>query len=442
MSLERAKALREERATLAKQADDLLKRAKDEKRDLSEDEAAQFDKIHDDCEAKLSEAKRLERHHDLQQSLDDPQPTLAGGQQRANGPDGGQSDDVIERFRTWLRNDEGNQPKVISLAGMLPGDSDYQPRLRTLRHELQLRQAGMSEREARALAVGTTAAGGATVAQEFYNVLETAMLQFGGARQVRSTIMRTATGASMPMPQADDTGNIGELLGENTGAGEQDINFTQAQLDAYKYSSKSVKVSIELLQDSAFNLATWLGERLGERIGRITNQHFTTGDGSGKPQGFVTGAPEGFTSANTDAIHVDADEDDLLELFHSVDPSYRMNAEWTFNDGTLKEIKKLKDADNRPLWVPGIAVREPDSIHGKPYVINQDMPDLGAGNKPIVFGDFSRFIIRDVMDVMLMRLEELYAESGQVAFIAFSRHDSVLNDAGTGPIKSFNNSDS
>src|SRR5690606_10577729 len=118
-----------------------------------------------------------------------------------------------------------------------------------------------------------------------------------------------------------------------------------------------------------------------------------------------------------------------------VDPAYRMQAEFMFHDQTLRELKKLRDQEGRPLWLPGIAVREPDTILGYRYVINQHMPQMAAGQRSVLSGAFSKYHIRDVMDILLIRLDEVYAEYGQVAFLAFSRHDGTLLDAGTHPIK-------
>jgi len=86
-----------------------------------------------------------------------------------------------------------------------------------------------------------------------------------------------------------------------------------------------------------------------------------------------------------------------------VDPAYRRMAEWMFHDSTLKAIKKLKDSEGRPLWAPGIAVREPNTILGYPYVVNNDMPVMAADAKSILFGDFSNYFIRDVLGVQLLR---------------------------------------
>ena len=259
------------------------------------------------------------------------------------------------------------------------------------------------------------------------------MLTFGGMRQARTTVLRTASGEPLPMPTANDVDNEGMIISENPTekVPEQDIAFGQETLGAYMYSSKSIRVSYQLLQDSAFDLPSYIAQKLGERIGRITNRHFTVGTGSGQPRGVVTMAPVGVTAASGTAIT----DLELVDLVHSIDPAYRGQAEFMFNDQTLRELKKLRDAEGRPLWLPGIAVREPDTILGYRYVINTHMPVMEPGAMSVLFGDFGKYYIRDVMDITLVRLDEVYAEYGQVAFLAFSRHDGALLDAGTNPIK-------
>lgn len=276
-----------------------------------------------------------------------------------------------------------------------------------------------------------------TVPDEMMRPLEIAMLQFGGMRQV-ATIIRTATGAELPNPNLNDTSNTGALLGEGLEHTEQDVDFTQLLLHAYKYTSKRVAVSVEYLQDNAINFVGRIGSILGERIGRITNTHFTTGDGSGKPNGLITAA----TSASvTTATATTITYDNIIDLKHSVDPAYRaQGSRFTFNDTTLKLLKKIKipqfsgDTAGMPLWRAGMASGEPDTIDGDPYTINQQVAS-GANAKAIAYGLLSKYLIRDVRDITLVRLDERYAELGVVAFLAFSRHDGDLLDAGTNPVK-------
>lgn len=289
----------------------------------------------------------------------------------------------------------------------------------------------------RALSAVTGASGGYTVPQGFYTRIMDAMKFFGGMRQSGATILPTASGNDLPIPTANDTAQTGELLGENTEAGKQDIAFNQIILKAYKYSSKTVLVPFELLQDSAFDIETYLGQKLGERVGRITNTHFTVGDNSDKPQGIVTGAAEGKVGAagqTTSIVY-----DDLVDLVHEIDIAYRSRAEFMFHDLTLKALKKLKDGDGRPLWVPGLAVKEPDTILGYKYVINNDVAQMAASAKSILFGDMANYFIRDVMNIQLFRISDKYIESGQVGFLAFYRGDGKMVNAGTKPVKYYQN---
>jgi HK97 family phage major capsid protein len=276
-----------------------------------------------------------------------------------------------------------------------------------------------------------------TVPDEMMRPLEVALLQFGGMRQVASVI-RTATGAELPIPTLNDTGNAGALLGEGLEHTELDTEFANLVLNSFKYTSKRVPVSVEYLQDNAINFAGRIGSILGERIGRITNEHFTRGDGSSKPRGIMVAAT---SSGITTSAAATLTYDNLIDLKHSVDPAYRsQGAKWMFNDTTLKIVKKIKvpqfsgDTAGYPLWRAGLTAGEPDTIDGDGYVINQQV-ESGASKRAIAYGLLSKYIIRDVRDITLVRLDERYAELGVVAFLAFSRHDGDLLDAGTNPVK-------
>lgn len=287
----------------------------------------------------------------------------------------------------------------------------------------------------RAQSVGTDSEGGYTVPEGFWNSLIESRLAFGGMRQARTFVFRTATGNDLPIPTVDDTSNTGAILNENTEDSELDVVFSEVILQAFKYTSKIVKVPFELMQDSAFDMAAFLGRILGTRLGRIENTHFTTGDASSKPNGAVTASALGKTAASSTAItHAE-----MTDLEHSVDPAYRNGAEFMFNDSTLSAIKQLTvgSSDDRPLWAPGMVAGAPNTINGLPYVINQDMGSIATGVKVALFGDFSQYWIRDVGSLRLKRLDERYSEFDQVAFVALMRTDADLIDAGTDPLKHY-----
>ena len=187
------------------------------------------------------------------------------------------------------------------------------------------------------------------------------------------------------------------------------------------------------MQDSAFNLTSELGSLLGERIARILNTHFTTGTGSGQPSGVVSGAISGKTTASATAITAG----EIIDLFHSVDPMYRDGASsvWMCNDSTISAIRKLTDDQGQFLWQAGMQAGIPDRLYGRAVVVNQDVDSIAATKFPVIFGDFSLYKIRDVAGVRLYRMDERYRDYDQTGFVIFSRHDGVLLNAGTNPVK-------
>ena len=289
------------------------------------------------------------------------------------------------------------------------------------------------------MSTGTGSEGGYLVPNEFSRTLLEALKAFGGVREA-VTVMPTSTGASMDWPTTDATSEEGELVGENASVSHADPQFGTKSLDTYKFSSKTVAVPFELLQDSQIDLEAHIRGRLQERLGRITNKLFTVGTGTNQPTGLVTASASGKIGATGKTT--DVDFDDLIDLEHALDPAYRMGGGvgYMFHDSTLKVLKKKKDSQNRPLWIPGYDIKEPDMINGKPYIINQHMPVMAAGAKSILFGDFSRYIVRDVMQVMLFRMtDSKYTEKGQVGFLAFMRSGGNLMDVG-GAVKHYQNS--
>jgi HK97 family phage major capsid protein len=283
-----------------------------------------------------------------------------------------------------------------------------------------------------AQSTGTNSEGGFIVPTDFATTLLQELKSYGGVRSV-ANVISTAGGYDMQWPTIDETGNKGELVAENASVSSEDLTFGSKTLGAYKYSSKSIAVPFELLQDNNVDLEGYILSALGERISRITNEHFTTGNGSSKPSGIAIGAGTGATAAGASAITLD----DLIELEHSVDPAYRaLGASYMFNDNTLKLVRKLKDADGRPLWNPSLVSGEPDRIGRYGYVVNQDMADATTGNRSVIFGNFQNYMIRDVMNVTLFRMtDSKYTEKGQVGFLAFSRHDGALMDASGSSVK-------
>jgi HK97 family phage major capsid protein len=275
--------------------------------------------------------------------------------------------------------------------------------------------------------VGTGSAGGYLVPEGFRQQIVETMKDFGSVQSV-AQVIQTSTGNALPWATNDDTANVGALLAENTQASEQDLTLGTNDLGAYKYTSKIVRVSLEFLQDVDWiDAEGFLRRKFGERLGRIHNQHFTTGTGTNQPQGIVTGATSGVTAASATAITAD----ELIDLQHSVDPAYRNErSRYMLSDAALKAIRKLKDGQNRYLFEAATSGDVPSLIAGRPYVVNQDMAVPATGVKSVLYGDFfAGYVVRLVKAFELIRLDERYADYGQVGFIAFDRADGVVQDA-------------
>jgi len=289
----------------------------------------------------------------------------------------------------------------------------------------------------------TTTEGGYTVATEVAASVLDALKAYGGMRAV-ANVISTAQGNPMSFPTSDGTSETGELIAENTTATAADPSFGTKSLATYKFSSKIVAVPFELLQDSSVDIEAFVRARLATRLGRVTNTYFTTGTGSSQPQGVVTGAASGkvgATGQTTSVIY-----DDLVDLQHAIDPAYRElgNCRFMMNDSTLKAIRKIKDSSGRPIFVPGYEVGvpggAPDTLLGSPIQINQDVATMAANAKSILFGDFSFYTIRDVMELSLFRFtDSAYTKLGQVGFLAWMRAGGALVDVG-GAVKYYANS--
>ena len=203
-----------------------------------------------------------------------------------------------------------------------------------------------------------------------------------------------------------------------------DDTFSQVVLGAYKLATM-IKVSEELLSDSVFDIEGYVSEQFGKRIGDKEEDAFLTGNGVSKPIGILHttgGAEVGVTTAGVAAIT----GDELIDLVYSLRAPYRKSAVFVLNDTTVKLLRKLKDGDGQYLWRPGITENAPDTILGHRIVTSEFMPGVSAGNKSIAFGDFSYYWIADRQGRTFKRLNELYATTGQIGFLASQRLDGKL----------------
>ncbi|MBP8220398.1 MAG: phage major capsid protein [Aeromonadaceae bacterium] len=280
-------------------------------------------------------------------------------------------------------------------------------------------------KEMRAQATNVDSKGGFTVPTEFRNRVVETMKAFGGVANI-STVFETDGGSPITWVTTDGTADEGVMIGETEEGGDKDMDFGQIAIGAKKMTSKTIKISDELLQDSGVDVIGLIARRIGSRLGRGEAKQLLNGDGQGNN---IKGLTMQLTGGVTSAVAGSIAHGDLLKLKHSVDPAYRAgNTRWVFNDNTLLGFKELKDGNGRPLWLPDVSGVAPATIDGDQYQIDQGMPDVAAGKKAVLYGDFSYFQIRRVKGMALRRLDEKYAEAGLVGFLMFHRFDALLED--------------
>ena len=305
--------------------------------------------------------------------------------------------------------------------------------------------AALGSEEKRALSAVGGAAGGFTVTPDttFAGQVMSAMEFYGGIEAAGAEVINTDTGADLPFITNDDTANTGEIVGESAShATGTDVSFGVKKIGAYLYSTKIVLVPWQLLQDSSIDIEAFLAAKFGERLGRSRNAHFTTGTGVGQPEGLTVGASVGRQAATGNTTSVPMD--DLLRLEHSIDIAYRSmpSVGYMMADATALAVRLLKDGNGRYLWQDSLQAGSPARLNGYTVTINNDMPALATSAKPIAFGAFSHYKVRNVKGFSFVRLSELYAANGQVGFMAFLRSDGGLVDASGGAVKLFQNSGS
>lgn len=403
--------LQEKRGTLIAQARerlDEIDKATDEARatelqtqhDTAMAELDKLDKRIAD-EQKVADAEKRQEEMRAQQR---PNP----GDSEARGADDG---DVPTEYREVFRR---------VLCGEQPAEMSAEDRA--------VLKAGVAKFESRAQSTSNSA-GGYTVPTTLYDKIIISMAAWGPMYDPGvCTELNTSGGEQITLPTIDDTTTPvvkhteGDALTDDGGS---DVTVGQKVLNAFMFDTEFVKWSIELSQDSAFNWEQLLADLLGERLGRRANVELTTGDGDGDPNGIVTASSLGITAASATALTAD----ELIDLEHSVDPAYRVSskARFQFNDATLKALRKLKDGEGNYLWNGGdLSKGVAPSLLGRPYSVNQAMASIATGNKPVIFGDHSKYFVRKVGSPIIgVMRERFWPDLGIAGLIRF---DGELGD--------------
>lgn len=371
-------------ASAAKAANDLTRAAEHD---------AAFDKAEAEERELAKDITRLQRLEALEKEQVGKH--LEDLDKRDQKPGGSRESEYRDAFQAWFRQKDLSPEQRAALAEMRGTSTQV---------------------------VGTTTLGGYLVPTGYLAQLEVALKSYSGIFAA-ADIFRTEAGNPLLIPTEDDTATSAVAIAEAASFTVQDLTYGQIQMDAYKYGSV-LKVSYELLQDAAFNIDAEMTRAFGPRFGRAINTTCTTGSGSSTINGVVTASTLGKTAASATAITFA----EIMDLLHSVDPAYRdmPNTGFMMNDAILLAIKKLQlgSGDATPLWLPSVREGEPDTILGKRYWINQAMDSaLTAAKKVMLFGDFSKYRIRMVQDLTVVRLNELYSANGLVGYQGWMRWD-------------------
>ena len=379
--------LKEKRARAWENAKAFLDAKRNESGFVSAEDSNAYDRMEAEVVNLGKEIERLER-----QALIDAEISKASSEPITNRPKSGKMDE-----RTGRATDEYRNAFWKSM-----------------------RNKSVSYDVTNALSIGTDTEGGYLVPDEYEKKLVEALEDEVFFRSLATTI-KTSSG-DRKIPVVTSKGEAA-WIDENGQFPESDDSFGQTSIGAYKLATM-IKVSDELLNDSVFPLDSYISREFGRRIGAKEEEAFFIGDGSGKPTGVFDaagGAETGVTISSTSITF-----DNVMDLYYSLRAPYRNKAVWLLNDSTVKAIRKLKDGNGNYIWQPSVREGEPDKILNRPYRTSIYVPELEAGNRVMSFGDYSYYWIADRQGRSFKRLNELYATTGQVGFLASERVDGKL----------------
>lgn len=350
------------------------------------------------------------------------------------------SEEIMARNRAYSMN---VTPIVTGMASGRQNDEI------TRAFDMFVRSGGRINQDlvSRAQSEASGPAGGYFVPDTFRDKMVERKKAFGGLAQAAEQV-NTTTGAPLVWMTNDDVlsteaGIVGENAANTFGA---DFVFGRNTFSAFKYdtsgatsqgspASKWLLVSWELLQDSTYDIQSFIARKFAERIARKAAVDFINGSGVNEPVGIIStmGAltNSGVTVASATAGPT---YNELVDIEHSLDPAYREGASWLMNDKTFGLINKLQDTAGRPLvWNAGESLGASDRVkmlNGYPVVIDQAMPDLLTGStKGLVFGDLKQaYAVRTVKDFTMVVANELFAGNGQVGFLGWERLDGIVQD--------------
>lgn len=252
--------------------------------------------------------------------------------------------------------------------------------------------------------------------------VETALANATGMLQA-ADIIRTSNGGDLVWPTMNNASVKAKIIAEYGQSQKQGKNFSSKTLKAYTYRTDIIPISLELLQDSAFNVEQYIGELLAQEFIAGLNADFTNGSGSNAPRGITLDA-KAVALAGEGVSY-----DDIVELMKAVPSGYQPAAKFMMNAKTMFNLALIKDGNERPIWTPSLSAAVPATVFGKEIILNDDMAD-----NQIMYGDFKKYKVRMVKDFTAAVMKESLMEYLSIGMIGYGRADGVLLDAGTNPV--------
>lgn len=325
--------------------------------------------------------------------------------------------------------EEINRRQKIAFDRMIRGDD----RNINLPKEVRTRFAKIETRD-----IITTSTGGTFVPQAFYPELLESQKEWGDLLNIVNEI-KSDNGAPTKYAMSDDTSSV--MYEETEGTADtntpEDPALTGAIITTSLLSCSPVLVGWAELQDSEFDITTFVKEILGKRYFRSLSAMCVNGSNSGNIASILTGVAA--HNPVTSAVSGTVTYVDIASLYGSIDPAYEPNSTFVMNSTTRAHLLGEVDSLGRPLFLvaPVAGSSAFSTLLGRPVKLVQALPNIAAGNYPILFGDFKLgYLLKTVNPGLGINiLRELYAAQFCVGFIPFARAGSAfISPGGTDPI--------
>ncbi len=400
------KELREKRAKLIKDARALLDQADGESRAMTDDENAQYDKMFaeaDELRQRIDrEERQREAERELQETLEQADEERAARDGEDRGEQRGRTDHLLATFRGWLSS------------GRVTGDG---------------------AEEFRALSANTDTEGGFLVVPEIMITTLIKSLDDEVIIRALATTYPVLNGASIGAPSLDNDPDDADWTEElATGSDDDTMSFGKRSMVPHPLA-KRIKISRNLLRTSAIPVEALVRQRFAYKFGITQEKAYMTGNGNKRPLGIFTASNDGIPTGrdvSTGNTTTAPTMDGLKNAKYSLKAGYWRNANWIFHRDVVKEISKLKDGEGQYLWADSTRDGDPDRLLGRPARMSEYAPNtLTTGQYVGIVGDFSYYWILDSLMMQMQRLDELYAETNRVGFIARYEGDGapVLGEA-------------